>query len=136
MVAKYTLNGLGDGRFKLSGDMSFETVDRILRESEGPFSDYAQIEVDLSAVEHTDSAGLALLLEWITWANHTVREIRFVEIPERIVAIAETTEVEKLLKRGERWAGFIEAPNNDKRRGFMKKRRYSSSEKSSSSKNS
>jgi hypothetical protein len=52
-----------------------------------------------------------LLLEWITWANHTVREIRFVEMPEKIGAIARTTEVEHLLKRGERWAGFIDAPS-------------------------
>jgi hypothetical protein len=51
-----------------------------------------------------------LLLEWITWANHTVREIRFLSMPERILAIARTTEVDQLLKRGERWAGFIEAP--------------------------
>ena len=135
-VDKFTLTALGDGRFKLSGDMSFDTVDWILRDSEEPFSEYAQIEVDLSAVEHTDSAGLALLLEWITWANHTVREIRFIEIPERIVAIAETTEVEKLLKRGERWAGFIEAPNHEKKPGFLKRRFHSSSENSSSSKNS
>jgi ABC-type transporter Mla MlaB component len=60
----------------------------------------------------SDSAGLALLLEWITWANHTVREIRFLSMPERVLAIARTTEVEQLLKRGERWAGFIEAPGS------------------------
>jgi hypothetical protein len=33
-------------------------------------------------------------------------------MPERILAIARTTEVEQLLKRGERWAGFIEAPGS------------------------
>ncbi len=65
---------------------------------------------DLSGVEETDSAGLALLLEWITWANHTVREIRFTDMPEKINAIAKTTEVDHLLKHGERWAGFIDAP--------------------------
>jgi hypothetical protein len=31
-------------------------------------------------------------------------------MPEKIDAIAKTTEVDHLLKRGERWAGFIEAP--------------------------
>ena len=94
--------------------MSFATAERILHDSEGPFSEHTQLEVDLAGVEKTDSAGLALLLEWITWANHTVREIRFVGIPERIKAIAETTEVEELLKRGERWAGFIEAPEQSR----------------------
>ena len=139
MVSDYTLTDLGDGRFALSGDLTFDTAERILRRSEAPFSEYAQIEVDLSAVERADSAGLALLLEWITWANHTVREIRFVEIPPKLVAIAETTEVEKLLKRGERWAGFIEAPGNDdtkKRRRLKLLTGYSSRSNSSSSKNS
>jgi hypothetical protein len=31
-------------------------------------------------------------------------------MPDKINAIAKTTEVDHLLKRGERWAGFIEAP--------------------------
>ncbi|MDZ7643850.1 MAG: STAS domain-containing protein [Woeseiaceae bacterium] len=106
----YTLEDLGDGRFSLSGTMGFSTADQILRESEGLFEEHTRIEIDLQGVDATDSAGLALLLEWITWANHTVREIRFVNTPQKITAIARTTEVEDLLTRGERWSGFIEAP--------------------------
>lgn len=106
----FELDDLGDGKFALKGKMNFDTVASILRASEEPFEEHTRIEVDLSGVTDTDSAGLALLLEWITWANHTVREIRFLDMPEKIVAIARTTEVESLLKRGERWAGFIEAP--------------------------
>jgi hypothetical protein len=34
-------------------------------------------------------------------------------MPERVLAIARTTEVEPLLMRGERWSGFIEAPPED-----------------------
>jgi len=109
-MSDYTLEDLGSGRFSLSGRMAFDTAGQILRESEGPFQEHTRIEVDLAGVEETDSAGLALLLEWITWANHTVREIRFTDMPDKIKAIAKTTEVEHLLKRGERWAGFIEAP--------------------------
>lgn len=109
-MAKFELNDLGEGRFALNGEMTFETAERILLASEEPFEQHTRIEVDLSGVTGADSAGLALLLEWITWANHTVREIRFLSMPERVLAIARTTEVEQLLKRGERWAGFIEAP--------------------------
>ncbi len=111
LMTDFALEDHGDGRFALKGDMNFETAERILKASEEPFEDHTQIEIDLSAVEDSDSAGLALLLEWITWANHTVREIRFRAIPERILAIARTTEVDGLLTRGERWAGFIEAPD-------------------------
>ncbi|MEM8815004.1 MAG: STAS domain-containing protein [Pseudomonadota bacterium] len=109
-MSDFELKDLGEGRFALDGEMSFDTAERILKASETPFGQYTRLEVDLAGVDKADSAGLALLLEWITWANHTVREIRFTSIPERIVAIAKTTEVEPLLDRGERWSGFIEAP--------------------------
>lgn len=110
MASSFKIDDLGDGRFALIGDMNFDTAEAILRASEDLFEDHTQIEIDFSKVEDNDSAGLALLLEWVTWANHTVREIRFQNLPERIMAIAKTTEVEKLLTRGERWSGFIEAP--------------------------
>ena len=109
-MSEYTLTDLGKGQFALSGRMKFDTAGEILRESEAMFEEHTLIEVDLSGVTETDSAGLALMLEWITWANHTVREIRFNGTPDKIDAIARTTEVDHLLKRGERWVGFIEAP--------------------------
>lgn len=109
-MSHFKLEDRGGGKFALSGRMVFDTVGQILYDSEEMFEAHTRIEVDLSGVTDTDSAGLALLLEWITWANHTVREIRYVETPAKIDAIAETTEVDHLLKRGERWAGFIDAP--------------------------
>lgn len=111
-MANFDLQDLGDGRFALFGDMNFATAETILQASEQPFENHTQLEIDLAGVKDADSAGLALLLEWITWANHTVREIRFKDIPKRVQAIAETTEVDALLRRGERWAGFIDAPDN------------------------
>lgn len=107
---KYQLQNNGGGQFALTGEMTFATAERILRESELPFEEHTSLEIDLSGITMSDSAGLALLLEWVTWANHTVREIRFEGMPERVMAIAKTTEVDGLLTRGERWAGFIEAP--------------------------
>lgn len=101
----------GGGKFSLNGRMTFDTADQILRESEDLFEDHTRIEVSLAGVTASDSAGLALLLEWITWANHTVREITFTNVPDRINAIAKVTEVDSLLTKGERWAGFIEAPS-------------------------
>ena len=109
-MSEFTIEDLGDGRFAISGEMNFSTAEKILRASEVPFEEHSQLEIDLSEVSDADSAGLALLLEWVTWANHSVREIRFKNMPEQIMAIAKTTEVDKLLTRGERWSGFIEAP--------------------------
>ena len=109
-MADFTLEDQGDGHFALTGEVTFDTAEKILRASERPFEEHTRLEIDLSGVTVSDSAGLALLLEWVTWANHTVREIRYSGMPERVMAIAKTTEVDALLTRGERWAGFIEAP--------------------------
>jgi len=111
-MADFELEDQGEGCFSLRGEMTFDTAERILRQSEAPFEQHTQLEIDLSGVTASDSAGLALLLEWVTWANHTVREVRFTDLPERVMAIARTTEVDGLLTRGERWAGFIEAPDD------------------------
>ena len=112
-MSEFTLEDLGDGHFALSGEMTFDTAEKILDASSDLFDEHTQLEVDLSEVTESDSAGLALLPEWVTWANHSVREIRFTGMPERILAIARTTEVEPLLMRGERWSGFIEKPPAD-----------------------
>ena len=112
-MSEFTIEDHGDGHFAIAGDMNFDTAEKILRASEERFEAHTQIEVDLSEVADADSAGLALLLEWVTWANHSVREIRFTGMPDRILAIAKTTEVEGLLTMGERWSGFIEAPDVD-----------------------
>ena len=109
-MSEFQLENRGGGCFALLGEMSFDTAEDILQASEQPFEEHTRIEIDLSGVTESDSAGLALLLEWVTWANHTVREIRFHGMPKRVLAIAKTTEVDGLLTRGERWAGFIDAP--------------------------
>lgn len=109
-MSRYELVDNEDGHFSVKGEITFDTAGDILRDSEALFDKHTRIEVDLSGVTDTDSAGLALLLEWITWANHTVREIRFTGVPPIIDAIAKTTEVDNLLSKGERWSGFIEAP--------------------------
>ena len=108
MSAAYELEDLGEGRYRLSGDMTFATVASILEESTALFEEHTTLTMDLTDVEQSDSAGLALLLEWITWANHTVREIGFKNVPRKLSSIARTSDVEELLTAGERWSGFIE----------------------------
>ena len=61
-MSEFSLEDLGDGRFALRGRMSFDTCGQILEQSEDLFEQHTLIEVDLSGVKHTDSAGLALLL--------------------------------------------------------------------------
>lgn len=97
-VSSFELIDLGDGSFGLSGEVSFQTAETILRMSEKLFAGHEKIEVNLAEVGNTDSAGLALLLEWISRAAKSAIEIRFAEIPEKIRAIAVTAEISELLE--------------------------------------
>lgn len=67
------------------------------------FSPYSELELDLSGVSSADSAGLALLLEWVHWAKQSAREIQFKNIPDQIQTIARISEVDGILRAGERW---------------------------------
>jgi phospholipid transport system transporter-binding protein len=95
----------GGGRFAILGDLSFQTVVSVLEESKSLFSDHSIIELDLAGVQRADSAGLALLLEWVNWARNSAREVRFRNIPAQILSIAQISEVEDMLYRAERWLG-------------------------------
>lgn len=98
---------LGDGKFALHGDLTYATVARALYLSKDLFGDHATIELDMSDIGAADSAGLGVLLEWVNWAKNFVREIRYISIPPQIMAIAQISEVDDMLSKGERWTGII-----------------------------
>lgn len=99
---EFRLEALGGGRFRISGAMTFSNVTAILETSKELFGETPLIKLDLSGVAQGDSAGLALLLEWINWSTAYGREIRYFGIPAQILAIARISEVEDLLRAGER----------------------------------
>lgn len=92
-----SLEDLGDGRFALNADLTFETVTSMLVESKRLFADQEHIDIDMAGVRRADSAGLALLLEWLSWAQSAGRRIEYRNIPAQIAAIARISEVDALL---------------------------------------
>lgn len=96
-MSDFELNDLGGGNFAITGDMSFETAEYILRASQRAFEQHNNVRVDMSAVEKADSAGLGLLLEWMSWTKQGVAKIDFVAIPASILAIAQTAELKNLV---------------------------------------
>jgi len=91
------LEDLGDGRFAVRSDLTFEFATSLLSQSKQQFSGHARIYVDMSGVRQSDSAGLALLLEWVSWARHYEREIVYENIPAQLLSIAEISEVTDIL---------------------------------------
>lgn len=101
--AQLQMEPLGGGRFALRGVLGYPTVRAALENGATLFGDAPVIKVDLSGVTEADSAGLALLIEWVGWAREHHRELRFFELPHQIRAIAQICEVEDVLRAAERW---------------------------------
>ncbi len=57
---------------------------------------HAQV-IDLAAVTHCNSAGLALMIEWLAEAQRTGRNIRFDNIPDSLRQISTVCQVDSLI---------------------------------------
>lgn len=90
---------LGAGRVLVSGRLTFATATKALEISKRLFANHSELEIDLGDVSACDSAGLAILIEWLSQAKADGRSIVFRNIPEQLLAIARISEVEDLLPR-------------------------------------
>jgi phospholipid transport system transporter-binding protein len=97
VVSKAKLEALGDGRFRVSGILDAATAGDVLEQSQDRFGGNARVEIDLAGVSESDSAGLALLLEWLRMARQHEQKIHFVNLPEQVIALARISEVDDLL---------------------------------------
>ena len=73
------------------------SVPVILDQAGGLFKNGAELVVDLTKVQRIDSAGLALLVEWLRQAKRNDISIRFKNIPARMLAIAAICGLEQIL---------------------------------------
>ncbi len=91
-----------DGNVRVHGPLTFATARRALalgRESLGASGAQA-LEIDCSGVTTCDSAGLAVLLEWLGLAKQAGRHLHYTQLPQDLTALAHISEVEELLARG------------------------------------
>ena len=86
-------------QYAVTGPLTFATARGALSSGIAAFSSASgsPISVDCSGVGASDSAGLAVLLEWLAWGRRSGRELRYSGVPEAICAIARISEVESLL---------------------------------------
>ncbi len=82
-----------DNRWWISGELCFSTVDQLLVEFNQIVKDTPPKIIDLSEVTHTDSAGLALLIEWLKFDNL----INFDNIPIQLLSIAAVSGLQDLI---------------------------------------
>lgn len=91
----------GPGTYRLSGELSFTTVPQVwtaarrLIAEDGSGS--SALHLDLAGVERADSAGVALLLEWLREARRQGRHLRLDNVPAQMQAIARVSGLEELI---------------------------------------
>jgi len=86
-----------NGRLEIHGELSFASVPGLWQQCAGRFAVDDAPDVDLSHVQRSDSAGLALLMECLRAAEQTGKSIRFFNIPEQMLAIARASSLDQVL---------------------------------------
>jgi phospholipid transport system transporter-binding protein len=87
----------GKSRYALSGELDFQTVPSLLREGDRMLAGEGPLDLDLVGVREANSAGLALLLEWIDLAGRRGRPLRLFNLPESLLNLADLANVGPLL---------------------------------------
>jgi phospholipid transport system transporter-binding protein len=87
----------GPGRFKVQGDLNFATAASLWQESSRLFPPHSTLLVDLAGVTRSDSAGVALLVEWLRQAQARRQTLQFAHIPAQMQAIIQIADLQHLL---------------------------------------
>lgn len=87
----------GAGAIDVSGTLGFALVVDLLNSSRRFFSGQTDLVFDLSGVEKTDSAGLALMVEWMVMAQESGQTISFREVPKQMLDIARVSGLDGVL---------------------------------------
>lgn len=95
--AKAHLAAVGEGRLRVEGVLDFGSVGPLLAQGEALMPRTGQLQIDLSGVESANSAGLALLLEWLDLASARGVRLRYLDLPESLTRIAAFSNLGTLL---------------------------------------
>jgi phospholipid transport system transporter-binding protein len=87
----------GGERAAVTGALEFGTVGALLPQGSEAIAAGAAGFIDLKGVTGSDSAGLALLLEWLSVARAAKRSLRYENMPAQLQQLARLSEVEELL---------------------------------------
>jgi phospholipid transport system transporter-binding protein len=84
--------------FKISGLINFDTVTHLYKQGTELLNNIDQVTLDFSKVTHTDSSGIALLLNWLRFARVKGKTFKFANLPGQLLEIANVCEVMPFLQ--------------------------------------
>jgi phospholipid transport system transporter-binding protein len=97
-VSKLKIIDQGSGHFIVEGDLTFSTINKDTLKSFDFLKAAKEITLDLSHVSSTDSAGLALMIEWIKYTRSKRIRLDFKNIPEQLLNLAKLSGFDKTIR--------------------------------------
>lgn len=94
--ARIAANG-EEGQLALLGALTFETVPGLSKELAPVLRQHPRLRIDLSAIERVDSAGLALLTEWMRLTRALGHSLEFINVPRQLLTIARVSGLDQVL---------------------------------------
>jgi phospholipid transport system transporter-binding protein len=92
------------GHLEVSGALTFATARKARQQGLHllSISTVSELEIDCGGVTASDSAGLTVLLDWLSAAKRENRSLQLHNLPEAIRAVAQISDVAEILEAGVR----------------------------------
>ena len=96
-MARFRIENAGPGRVAATGELDFATAAEALAAGLRLIGTDQSLTADLAGITAGDSAGLAVLVEWLSVARARGVALRYANVPAQILAIARISDLDELL---------------------------------------
>lgn len=86
-----------ENTISISGELTFKTVEFLYRGNIPLIKQQQRSIFDLSQVLYSDNTGVALLVALASYAKKVATEVKFINLPNQLMAILQANQVEKIL---------------------------------------
>lgn len=101
-AASFEVETIGPGQFAVRGALTFANARRARNEGLHALrtSSARELLMDCAGITRSDSAGLAVLLDWMAITKQEGRPLCFARLPPALLAVARISGVEEMLQQG------------------------------------
>ncbi len=97
-MSQPVLEKINDQQYALSGELTMQNVSQVSRDTKPLMVAMSgEVTINLSRIARADSAGLALLIDWLRIARQQNVTLRFEQIPDQLLQIARVCELHSVL---------------------------------------
>jgi phospholipid transport system transporter-binding protein len=92
------LEKINGQQYSLSGELTMKNVPQVALETAPMIASMSgEVSIDLSNITRADSAGLALLIDWLRIARRKKVTLRFERLPEQLLQIVQVCDLHSVL---------------------------------------